>query len=103
MRKILLILVCSMSSFMTTHATPVPTDPKDKKPETVAAEVQQMTSRLEEIRDMDRSQLSRAERKALRGEVREIKKRVAEVHSTGGGIYISAGAIILILLLIIIL
>jgi len=49
---------------------------------------------------MDKSELTRLERKALRVEVREIK---SAVRASGNGIYISSGAIIIILLLIIIL
>jgi hypothetical protein len=54
---------------------------------------------LDEIKAMDKSELTRLERKALRVEVREIK---SAVRASGNGIYISLGAIIIILLLIII-
>lgn len=49
---------------------------------------------------IDRSTLSRAERKALRVEVRSIKKEMAALS---GGVYISVGAILLIALLLILL
>ncbi|NNL40596.1 MAG: hypothetical protein HKO75_12105 [Flavobacteriaceae bacterium] len=49
---------------------------------------------------MDKSDLKRAEKKALRKEVRAIK---TQLRTTGNGIYISAGALIIILLLIILL
>jgi hypothetical protein len=65
-------------------------------------QVEQMINRIDEIKEMDKSELSRKERKELRREVREIKHRVAGAH-THGGIYISAGAVIIILLLIILL
>ena len=60
----------------------------------------QLEKRLEEIRDLDKSKLSRKERKALRGEVKAIKKEMADIS---GGVYLSVGAIILIVLLIILL
>ena len=63
-----------------------------------SAEVRVMLDRLNEIKEMDKSSLTRAERKELRKEVRTIKKTVR-----GSGLYISTGAIIIILLLIIIL
>ena len=63
-----------------------------------SAEIRVMVDRLNEIKEMDKSSLSRAERKELRKEVRTIKKAVR-----GSGLYISTGAIIIILLLIIIL
>jgi len=60
---------------------------------------QQMLQRLEEIRSMDKSTLTRAERKDLRKEVREMKK---EAHRDQiKGIYLSIGALIIIILLLI--
>ncbi|MCB0804906.1 MAG: hypothetical protein KDC05_03855 [Bacteroidales bacterium] len=56
--------------------------------------------RLEEIRDMDKSDLTAAEKKKLRKEVKSIKK---ELKEKSVGIYISGGAIIIILLLILLL
>ncbi len=66
----------------------------------VPTEVQVMLDRLEEIKAMDKSELSRSEKKVLRAEVKELN---AEIKEVGGGIYLSAGAIIIILLLIILL
>tara|TARA_R110002049_G_scaffold37208_1_gene117480 strand:+ start:45759 stop:46073 length:315 start_codon:yes stop_codon:yes gene_type:complete len=66
----------------------------------IPAEIKTMIDRLNEIKDMDRSHLSRDEKKALRKEVRDMKKAV---RRSGNGLYISSGAIIIILLLIIIL
>ena len=60
----------------------------------------QLQNRLEEIHAMDVSKLSRVEKKALRAEVKEIKK---EMKVISGGVYLSIGAIILIVLLIILL
>ncbi|MDO7173336.1 hypothetical protein [Mariniflexile sp. AS56] len=69
-------------------------------PAEIPAEVQVMLNRLEEIKELDKSELSSSEKKALRKEVRKIKK---DVRASGNGLYISSGAIIIILLLIIIL
>lgn len=66
----------------------------------VPAHVQVMLDRLEEIKEMDKSNLTRAEKKELRKEVRAIKK---ELRSTGNGVYLSVGAIIIIILLLILL
>jgi len=66
----------------------------------VPAKVQVMLDRLEEIKEMDKSNLTRAEKKELRKEVRSIKK---ELRSTGNGVYLSVGAIIIIILLLILL
>ncbi|WP_181368958.1 hypothetical protein [Flavobacterium pallidum] len=71
-------------------------DPTGEMP----ARVKVLLDRLEEIKAMDKSDMSRAERKALRKEVRAIK---SELRSTGGGVYLSVGAIIIIILLLILL
>ena len=63
------------------------------------AKAEVMLKRLNEIKDMDKSNMTRPEKKALRKEVKEIQK----VMSGGnGGIYISVGALIIIILLLII-
>jgi len=59
-----------------------------------------LISRLEEIRDMDKSGLSFTEKRELRKEVRETR---AVLNGSGNGVYISVGALILIILLLIIL
>jgi hypothetical protein len=56
--------------------------------------------RLDEINSLDKSAMSRLEKKEAKKEVRDINK---EMKRLGGGVYISAGAIIIILLLILIL
>lgn len=62
--------------------------------------VQHLQNRLEEIKAIDTKALSRVEKKALRKEVREIRKELAAIS---GGVYLSIGAIILIALLLILL
>ncbi|MFL1012498.1 hypothetical protein [Flavisericum labens] len=76
-----------------------PVHTKEKTNE-IPTEIRTMLNRLNEIKDMDKSDLSRGERKELRKEVRTMKKAV---RRSGNGLYISSGAIIIILLLIIIL
>ena len=68
--------------------------------ETADQKVIRLQNRLEEIRSMDSKELTREEKKALRGEVKAIKKEMAEIS---GGVYLSVGAIILIALLLILL
>jgi hypothetical protein len=60
-------------------------------------EVQQMVNRVEEIRAMDISALSREQRKDLKQELRDLKKEFKAIQ----GIYLSIGAIIIIILLLI--
>ena len=60
--------------------------------------LQNIEQRVQEIKTMDRSDLSRAERKDLRKELQEMKK---EAKALSGGVYLSVGAIIIIILLLI--
>jgi hypothetical protein len=60
-----------------------------------------LTARLKEIELISKKDLTREEKKALREETKEIEKVLKE--KTGGGVYISFGAILLIVLLLIIL
>jgi chromatin segregation and condensation protein Rec8/ScpA/Scc1 (kleisin family) len=61
-----------------------------------AAEV--IVARLEEIKEMDKSELTAGEKMELRKEVRTLK---ADLKALSGGIYLSVGAAILIVLLLI--
>jgi hypothetical protein len=65
-----------------------------------SAEAKAMMSRLEEIKAMDKSNMTSKEKRELRKEVRSIKKSMADL---GGGVYLSVGAIIIIILLLILL
>lgn len=64
------------------------------------ARAQVLIDRLYEIRAMDKSKLTAGEKKGIGQEVRLINK---QLHSIGNGIYISAGALIVILILVLIL
>lgn len=64
------------------------------------AEAEALLNRLEEIDAIDKSELSATEKKELRKEVRSIKKELREI---GNGVYLSVGAIIIIVLLLILL
>jgi hypothetical protein len=66
-------------------------------PASESAKMDIMLNRLNEIKEMDKSNLSASERKELRKEVRAIKDSVKD----SGGVYISVGAIIIILLILI--
>ncbi|MBC7425548.1 MAG: hypothetical protein H7321_03340 [Bacteroidia bacterium] len=63
------------------------------------AEVKSLLLRIDQINEMDKSSLKSSEKRELRKEVKTIKKRLSSI---GGGVYISAGALILILILLII-
>lgn len=74
-----------------------------KKDKTGLTEVQkeklaEIQARVNEIKAMDFREMSKAERKDVRDELKEMKE---EAKRAGGGVYISVGAIIIILLILI--
>lgn len=71
-----------------------------KPPVETSAESTVLLNRLDEINEMDKSELKHAEKKVLRKEVRSIEKQLKQ---NNGGVYLSVGAIIIIILLLIIL
>ena len=97
-RLYLMIMMLSLGAFTTVSASEK--NPTTPAPKEIPAEIQVMLNRLDEIKDMDKSEMERSEKKALRKEVRAIK---TDLSAAGNGIYISVGAIIIILLLIILL
>ena len=66
-----------------------------------SAEAGKLLSRLNEIKLMSKSDLDPVQKKNLRKEVRSIKNRLNQM--AGGGVYLSVGAIIIIILLLVIL
>ncbi|MEO5945446.1 MAG: hypothetical protein ABIP79_01420 [Chitinophagaceae bacterium] len=75
-------------------------DPASSPAKTEDPRAQQLMQRLEVIKGMDKSELTGSEKKDLRKEVRGIKKEMKEIK---GGVYLSVGAIIIVILLLILL
>lgn len=105
MKKITLYLlmffsVVSVTPIYAADANVPPTAMTGEPAKEMPAEVKVMMNRLEEIKNMDKTNMSRAEKKALRKEVRAIK---GELRAAKGGVYLSVGAIIIIILLLILL
>jgi peptidoglycan hydrolase CwlO-like protein len=63
-------------------------------------EISRLTKRVEEIRDMDKSELNAKDRKELRKELKEIKENVKK---NSGTVVISGLALVLIIILVILL
>lgn len=92
-----------MFIFITFGLTPVTAMENKKMPvesTMTPEELQVLIDRLEEIKEMDKSSLTRAEKKELRSELRETKE---EIKRNSGGVYLSVGALLLVIILLIIL
>ncbi len=63
-------------------------------------EINSLTKRVEEIRNMDKSEMEAKDRKELRKELKEIKKNV---KNSGGTIYIGGATLVLLIILILLL
>ncbi|GMQ25356.1 hypothetical protein Aoki45_20380 [Algoriphagus sp. oki45] len=94
MKKLLtvLILIASMGLL---EAAPIKKPKKDLTEEQLEY-LEKMEARIDEIKAMDFKAMSKEEVKAVKEELREMKK-----EAEGKGIYLSVGAIIIIILLLI--
>lgn len=92
--------VIALLLFLTAISPALAVTTPSKTTENTEARALALQSRLSEIKALDDTSLSKAEKKALRREVKEIKKEMAALS---GGVYLSVGAILLIALLLILL
>lgn len=89
--------------FMAFAPTASAKDSKKEKEELTAEQQERLDEinlRVEEIKSLDFSEMTKAERKEVRKELKEMK---VEAKEMGNGIYLSVGAIIIILLILILL
>ncbi len=93
---------CLSLTFYPTQSSAVATvsSTSSSSKSTESTEARALLFRLTEIKSMDKSNLTPADKKSLRNEVLSIKERLSTLD---GGIYLSVGAVIIILLLLIIL
>jgi len=100
MKKIIYTLVLVFTLGISTNTVSA-ADKKSPKTELTAEQkiqYERLVNRVEEIRNMDKSNLTRIEKKALRKELKEMK---AKANGLNQGVYLSVGAIIIIILLLI--
>jgi hypothetical protein len=97
-KQTLFMLTVIIMSIIPTHVS-ARTHPV-KPPVENSSESIRLTKRLEEIKNIDVSELNRNEKKELRKEVKTIEKQLKQ---NNGGVYLSVGAIIIVVLLLIIL
>lgn len=98
--RILILTVVILSLFSTAPFQATGNVMSNAKPPVSDVPAQALVLRLQEIREMDMSTLDRAEKKELKSEVREINK---ELKRDGGGIYLSVGALLVVIILLILL
>lgn len=100
--KKLIYSLALLFTFTITAGTVSAADSNNKAKTEMTAEqkvqLERIVNRVDEIKNMDKSDLSRAEKKELRKELRELK---SQARAMGGGVYLSVGAIIIIILLLI--
>lgn len=93
--------VLLLLTFMAPVAMAGGAEDKVGEPELTAEEqarMEEIERRVGEIKAMEFSELSKDELKEVRTELKELKR---EAKQAGGGIYLSVGAIIIILLILI--
>jgi hypothetical protein len=103
MKKLFAILAIMISSQFAIAVPADNSDPKADKTELTAEQAERLVEiedRVAEIKAMDFSTMSKNEIKDVRAELKEMK---AEARATGNGVYISVGAIIIIILVLILL
>lgn len=103
MKKLFAILALVFSANMLVAAPANDENSKKEKTELTEAQKERLAeieARVDEIKTMDFSTMSNDEKKDVRMELKDMKE---EAKRAGSGVYISVGAIILILLLLILL
>jgi ABC-type transport system involved in cytochrome bd biosynthesis fused ATPase/permease subunit len=100
MKKFIYTLVLVFTLGISTSTVSAADTKKPKTELTAEQKVQfeRLVNRVEEIRNMDKSNLSRTEKRALRKELKEMKEQARALNQ---GVYLSVGAIIIIILLLI--
>ena len=99
--------MCLMAAFLSLTFLPLQAKGATTEPASLnapkpaeSAEVKAMELRLNEIKAMDKSVMKPSEKKALRKEVKSINHKLRDINST---VYVSAGVIILVVILLIVL
>lgn len=97
------LLMLSISSFASNSVDKIErSEIKNMTQEQRVLRVEQLETRVNELREKNFNELEGSEKRAVKSELRYIQKEL-KTHERGGGIYISVTAILVIILLIIIL
>ena len=104
MKKLIAYFIAAL---MLVAFTPIQSIAAEKEPISFSTakkespELKALINRVNEINAMDRSTMSRSEKREIRKELRAIKREVNK-HDGGGAVYISGGLLLLIIILIIV-
>lgn len=101
MKRLIYSLALVFTMAISANSVSAASKPENNKTEMTAeqkVQLERIVNRVNEIKSMDKSDLSRAEKKELRKELRSLK---SQANAIGGGVYLSVGAIIIIILLLI--
>jgi uncharacterized membrane protein len=110
MKKTIIIVFLMIFSLGASTAFAVKHDPKNESEKPAVPnktenklseeELSRLTKRVEEIRDMDKTDLTGKEKRDLRKELKEIKENV---RNASPYIYVGVGTLLLIILLVVLL
>ncbi len=98
--KVIKIIFAAFALFLTVPAIANTIVTDSIAPATNDVRIEQLKQRITEIKATDKSTLSGEEKRVLRNEKKGLSK---ELKVISGGVYVSVGALILILILLIIL
>ncbi len=103
-KSILLALMFMLTSFasMASDTKLTKENIENKSDKEVRARVEQLLDRVEQIRELDRSNMDQFERSQMKDELVDIKKELKVAKTNGSTVTISVGAAIIIILLLII-
>jgi hypothetical protein len=102
------IILCVMATFLSLTFLPLQSNAAATEPSSSlvapkpveSAEVKALESRLTEISVMNTSKMKASEKKSLRKEVKSINHKLRDIS---GGVYVSAGALIVVLIILVVL
>ncbi|HAH26211.1 MAG TPA: hypothetical protein DCL77_21015 [Prolixibacteraceae bacterium] len=95
-----LLMVFALSAPATFAASKAEKNVATTENKMTSEEASRLTKRVEEIRDMDKTNLTVTEKRELRKELKATKENI---RKDGGYIYVSVGTVILIIILVILL
>ena len=100
---LLLTTTLQLPAFSSTVANDDPTAVTLTEAELKTA-IEDLSTRVEMLKEAKKNAINRAEKKQIRSEIRDIKKEAKQLkQQANGGIYIGAGALVVIVLVLLLL